>query len=665
MKRLLTAGIFGTILGIVGAGTANASIVSSGFLDEKLTEYALSTSLDLKANQSDFTELNTQISDSIDNLKTLWDSTIGELAYAFDPNKVNNNINGAFDLVEGFILHSMLSLTDGWTSTGGLTYLGVKDLNTKTGSYLWGPENGRYKFSSIPYLEELFPGIPADISLADSDMATTILSNYTNKQFPGLAGVTDKLLNGWTFAKGSYIVNPGLKGMYDGWTDGDNTFPGLFNLSFDAMRITSYYGAPASSLLSNGIDKFTSKEYTGPIYPLWKLSQGIDQIGTLPSGNLPRSPIYELIFPLNALPTTYPTSLSDLIAVLFGDGEKNPGIINLFAGGLSTNGKLPYPVAGIIPAMDAATSAQFAAKNANDKIGTLPTGTPLVLTDTMENVNERLSLKYNINYPKSLSDLIVDLYGTTDPSNPGLLSLFTSVIADMVWPHEDALFGSSSNNIKGLLERMDNAETKIAKIGTLPTEIPNEDPIWSRYGFLETTGTPIILPDTIGEVLTVLFNEDASYKGLSLRNIMAKILLGFDASGRRVEGLENLTSAYNLTGDSPIVTAVKANTAAIEKIGTVPDGQTVAGMATTAKTTADSAIEKIGTLPTEYATVGAALSAIKGIAEEAKTAALAAIPDPKQEGSSGKFVLTVDIIGDNATYRWEKIDRESEPTTTE
>ena len=145
-------------------------------------------------------------------------------------------------------------------------------------------------------------------------------------------------------------------------------------------------------------------------------------------------------------------------------------------------------------------------------------------------------------------------------------------------------------------------------------------------------------------------------------------------AGNRIEGLLPLTSAYNLTGDSPIVTAVKANTAAIEKIGTLPDGQTVAGMATTAnttantaKTTADSAIEKIGTLPTEYATVGAALSAIKGIAEEAKTAALAAIPDPKTEGATGKYVLTVDIIDSSATpvYRWEKIDREGETTTTE
>ena len=88
--------------------------------------------------------------------------------------------------------------------------------------------------------------------------------------------------------------------------------------------------------------------------------------------------------------------------------------------------------------------------------------------------------------------------------------------------------------------------------------------------------------------------------------------------------------------------------------------------ATAAKTVADANTAKIGTLPTEYATVGAALTAIKGIAEEAKAAAVAAIPDPKAEGSSGKYVLTVDIIGDNATYRWEKIDRsESESTTTE
>ena len=75
--------------------------------------------------------------------------------------------------------------------------------------------------------------------------------------------------------------------------------------------------------------------------------------------------------------------------------------------------------------------------------------------------------------------------------------------------------------------------------------------------------------------------------------------------------------------------------------------------------------DKISTLPDGYETVGAALTAIKGIAEDARAAALSAIPDPKAEGSTGKFVLTVDIVGDNATYRWEKIDREGETTTTE
>ena len=75
-------------------------------------------------------------------------------------------------------------------------------------------------------------------------------------------------------------------------------------------------------------------------------------------------------------------------------------------------------------------------------------------------------------------------------------------------------------------------------------------------------------------------------------------------------------------------------------------------------------VDKIGTLPTEYATVGAALSAIKGIAEEAKQKAEAAIPDPKAEGATGKFVLTVDVVGDNATYRWEKIERATGETGT-
>ena len=82
------------------------------------------------------------------------------------------------------------------------------------------------------------------------------------------------------------------------------------------------------------------------------------------------------------------------------------------------------------------------------------------------------------------------------------------------------------------------------------------------------------------------------------------------------------------------------------------DGATVYGLS---KITTE--IDKIGVVPEGYDNLGAALSAVKGIAEEAKQLAQKAIPDPKEAGESGKFVLTVDIIGDNATYKWEQIDR--------
>lgn len=82
-------------------------------------------------------------------------------------------------------------------------------------------------------------------------------------------------------------------------------------------------------------------------------------------------------------------------------------------------------------------------------------------------------------------------------------------------------------------------------------------------------------------------------------------------------------------------------------------------------TTKTNALEtKIGTIPTAYKTIGEALTAIEGIAEEAKTLAEQAIPDPRAEGSNGKFVLTVDVIGENTTYHWEKIDRALDETQT-
>ena len=56
MRRLLTAGIFGTLLTITG--DADASIVSRGFFDEQIGNYATLDLLNSKANQKDLTALN-------------------------------------------------------------------------------------------------------------------------------------------------------------------------------------------------------------------------------------------------------------------------------------------------------------------------------------------------------------------------------------------------------------------------------------------------------------------------------------------------------------------------------------------------------------------------------------------------------------------------------
>ena len=155
MKRFLTTGFLGAILGIViGGAPADASLISRGFLDEVLTSYATTTALDLKANQSDFTDLNTEISDSVDVLRRLLEqnSNSYEFVNGINPEKFPNTISGAFNLLyqylddglAGSILHGwtdsngtsyagFVGLNNGWTDSEKKTYLGVKGLNDKIG----------------------------------------------------------------------------------------------------------------------------------------------------------------------------------------------------------------------------------------------------------------------------------------------------------------------------------------------------------------------------------------------------------------------------------------------------------------------------------------------------------------------------------------------------
>ena len=80
--------LLGVLIGLGTIGTTYASIVSRGFLDEQLTNYATTTALDLKANQSDLTNLSNIVGDpprmtyqDIVNANTVLDKIMGSSYY--------------------------------------------------------------------------------------------------------------------------------------------------------------------------------------------------------------------------------------------------------------------------------------------------------------------------------------------------------------------------------------------------------------------------------------------------------------------------------------------------------------------------------------------------------------------------------------------------------
>ena len=168
------------------------------------------------------------------------------------------------------------------------------------------------------------------------------------------------------------------------------------------------------------------------------------------------------------------------------------------------------------------------------------------------------------------------------------------------------------------------------KIGDLPIGDMIVNP-----PMMDSLNGDIALPTSLSELIARLFLGNSKSDPIIV-SIYRDMVEGLRNDGRIVvKGLMQLSSE---TGDVPLGTNL------VDMIG--------------------ANTEKIGDLPTKYQTIGEALSAIEGIAEEAKTLAEQAIPDPRAEGSNGKFVLTVDVIGENTTYHWEKIDRALDETQT-
>ena len=218
---------------------------------------------------------------------------------------------------------------------------------------------------------------------------------------------------------------------------------------------------------------------------------------------------------------------------------------------------------------------------------------------------------------------------------------------------EEAMENYATNTALDLKANQSDLTALSNKIGTLPSGGFMDSPLAHALNrSVQDTDDPVY-PDSLAKLIEQIYGTP-EHSG-----ILTYILHGFPNPDPAVSSITS--SSIGIIGAMQIAENAEfranRNTA---KIGTVPDGKNLAGMIS--ETDA-----KIGTLPTEYETVGAALSAIKGIAEEAKQKAEAAIPDPKAEGATGKYVLTVDIADSSAipVYRWEKIDRTLDETQSE
>ncbi|MBR3781841.1 MAG: hypothetical protein IKL14_00430 [Alphaproteobacteria bacterium] len=505
MRKFLTTGLFSAILGLAVGAPADAALVSRGFLDEALENYATTTALDLKANQSDFTELS-------DKIGTL-------------------------------------------------------------------PE-----------------------------------------------GIT-------------------VQGMYEGWTEYGNELPGLYELASDAFKFKNTFpNVSIGALLALGLEKYANDIYSGPVYPLWKLSEEVAKL-TFPEGiDVSGVVAHELLGAHQ--PNSLPKTVTEAIQVLFncnGSQGSSAACFPYMASNILFGHTLSNTFIDTYKQQFPGLTEYKGLLQLTADIGTLPEGI------TVQGMYEGWVGRNGL-HTLGLQGLELDSFYIYNPENDspqelreqkgGLLNVLSSLLHDSGY----SAFGGELAPFWKLTQSAYKTDELSAKIGTLPS---GEFPIFPESEkFFSWLKQPFTYPTSLAELITAIYG---------------------DAENRRIGLLPGIIAGFRIDTDGDGITD--------STVGTLPNfmlateakelATTANTTATAAQTTADSAVEKIGTLPTEYATVGAALTAIKGIAEEAKAAALAAIPDPKAEGSTGKFVLTVDIVGDNATYRWEKIDREGETTTTE
>ena len=312
MKRFLTTGFLGAILGIViGGAPADASLISRSFLDQALTDYATNTALDLKANKADVTDL----SDKIGTLPSGYMHPSKGLAFLVPspaytyPTTIGDSI---FQLYSGTLGLSGLAdaVYHGNAHMGQTdTTLQVKGLRQITDEIGTLPSGDMYPPKGLAFL------------LPDTEYYTypTSIGDFMGQMYNGYLGLTG-------LAQAVYHGN-------------------------------AFMGQTDTALQVKGLRQIT------------------DEIGTLPSGNFPEIPGYDLLFSELNQPLTYPTSLAELITAIYGNSETGVGLLAAIITGfhLDIDGDGSPERIGLIPNLQRAAYANDLANVNTAKIGDLPT----------------------------------------------------------------------------------------------------------------------------------------------------------------------------------------------------------------------------------------------------------------------------------------------------
>ena len=271
MKKLLTAGIFGTLLTITGG--ADASIVSRGFFEEQIGNYATLDLLNSKANQKDLTALNDIVgkedwNNIVLNLKFKDFPHLSELFPDLAPDKImpfadiSNYIYGNLTYIgapnlasvtdkflygwtnsDNLTRQGLIALNDGWTDKNdGTTYLGLKDINTKIGTLPSGATLNNLLESFNPLESKPFLEHNTKLTSYPKSLEELIYALYGSQTYPGFIEYVLATFESHTFyyekqLNGENGLSQKMSSVINkiGTIDSENTIAGYDNLA-DALR---------------------------------------------------------------------------------------------------------------------------------------------------------------------------------------------------------------------------------------------------------------------------------------------------------------------------------------------------------------------------------------------------------------------------------------------